>query len=137
MDGAETLRIGELAVKANVTKRTIDYYTNMGLLEATRSSSNYRFYNQNELDKLMFIEACKKKNMTLTEIKDELIKRNECLQKLDDIDQLKDQILHLNKDVGQVLKMIENLDPDERKLLRKQLTQDHLALIQSLVLLLM
>ncbi|MCY8721167.1 MerR family DNA-binding transcriptional regulator, partial [Bacillus sp. S10C12M] len=37
IDGAETYRISELAALAGVTKRTVDYYTNLGLLTPARS----------------------------------------------------------------------------------------------------
>lgn len=36
-DGAVKLRIGDLAKATGVTKRTIDYYTNLSLLQAERS----------------------------------------------------------------------------------------------------
>ncbi|WP_081485669.1 MerR family transcriptional regulator [Bacillus methanolicus] len=39
-------RIGEPAVVANVTKRTIDYYTNSGLIKTECTGSNYCYYSQ-------------------------------------------------------------------------------------------
>jgi len=39
-------RIGELANIANVSKRTVDYYTSLGLLHAQRTKSNYRIYDE-------------------------------------------------------------------------------------------
>ncbi len=63
-------RIGELATVANVSKRTIDYYTNLGLLECEKNSSNYRVYNEKTLQDLQFIEKCKEWNLSLAEIKE-------------------------------------------------------------------
>ena len=50
---------------AHVTKRTVDYYTNIGLLKAERSASNYRFYNEEALKRLYLIEKLKAKAVLL------------------------------------------------------------------------
>ncbi|RKJ54475.1 MerR family transcriptional regulator, partial [Butyricicoccus sp. 1XD8-22] len=42
-----------------ITKRTIDYYTSLGLLEAERSSSNYRYYTSEAINRLHEIEEMK------------------------------------------------------------------------------
>ncbi|OMI05393.1 hypothetical protein BTA30_00250 [Bacillus swezeyi] len=55
-DGAGKLKIGELAEGTKVTKRTIDYYTKLGLLNAERSSSNYRFYDHSSIKRIKCIE---------------------------------------------------------------------------------
>lgn len=47
-DGAVKLRIGDLAKATGVAKRTIDYYTNLGLLQAERSRTNYRYYGEEQ-----------------------------------------------------------------------------------------
>lgn len=41
--GKDLLKIGELARLTGVTNRTIDYYTNMQILEFERTASNYKF----------------------------------------------------------------------------------------------
>ena len=51
-NGNEKLRIGELAAITNVSKRTIDYYTNFGLLKAHRTPSNYRYYEREAIEKI-------------------------------------------------------------------------------------
>ena len=48
--GTEKLKIGELAAKTGITKRTIDYYTTLGLLKAERSSTNYRYYQVDAIE---------------------------------------------------------------------------------------
>lgn len=68
----ELYKIGELAEVSQVSKRTIDYYTKMGLLICERSESNYRFYQKDAVDDLVFIDECKKMNMPLEEIKQRL-----------------------------------------------------------------
>mgnify|MGYP003464517516 FL=1 len=66
--GTELLKIGELAQLANVTKRTIDYYTRLGLLQAERSASNYRYYKKETVQLIVEIEELKKQGLSLQEI---------------------------------------------------------------------
>ena len=71
-------RIGELAQLANISKRTIDYYTSLGLLQAKRSQSNYRIYPEEALDDLKRIEEYKKMHLPLYEIKEEIRIQQAC-----------------------------------------------------------
>jgi MerR family transcriptional regulator, copper efflux regulator len=131
-------RIGELAELANVTKRTIDYYTNLGLLKAERTASNYRYYSQESLEDLRFIEACKKQQRSLQEIK-ELLARKKQEKQPDIVHQANDianQIHHLKENIEELLPLFENLDEHERKLIIKRLSPESITLIHSLLMLL-
>ncbi|MFJ7640449.1 MerR family transcriptional regulator [Peribacillus sp. NPDC097264] len=134
--GNETLKIGELASMANVTKRTVDYYTNKGLLKAERSASNYRYYSVEELERLRLIEKYKRKNFSLEEIK-ELVKPN--AKPLTEIEetglQLKSKMDGLNEELREVISLIEK-DGKNELLLKKQVSHESIALIQSLLVLL-
>ena len=65
-------KIGEVAKLAGVSKRTVDYYTNLGLLRPVRSASNYRYYTDETLVRLKVIETMKIGRFTLEEIKEQL-----------------------------------------------------------------
>jgi len=65
-------KIGEIARLAGVSKRTIDYYTTLGLLRPVRSESNYRYYGGETLVRLKMIESMKIGRFTLEEIKEQL-----------------------------------------------------------------
>ncbi|MFJ7850671.1 MerR family transcriptional regulator [Peribacillus sp. NPDC097224] len=134
--GNETLKIGELASMANVTKRTVDYYTNKGLLKAERSASNYRYYSVEELERLRLIEKYKRKDFSLEEIK-ELVKSN--AKPLTEIEetglQLKSKMDGLNEELREVISLIEK-DGKNELLLKKQVSHESIALIQSLLVLL-
>jgi len=65
-------KIGEIARLAGVSKRTIDYYTTLGLLRSVRSESNYRYYGGETLVRLKMIESMKMSRFTLEEIKEQL-----------------------------------------------------------------
>ncbi|MDE3837996.1 MerR family transcriptional regulator [Bacillus methanolicus] len=130
--------MGELAELANVTKRTIDYYTNLGLLKAERTASNYRYYSQEALEDLRFIEACKKQQLTLQEIKEALVRRKQGKQ-TDIVNQANDianQIHHLKEKIEDLLPLIENLNEKERKHITKRLSPESITLIQTLLMLL-
>lgn len=47
------LKIGELAARAGVSIRTVDYYTTLGLISpAQRTASNYRLYRADDVDRI-------------------------------------------------------------------------------------
>lgn len=130
-------RIGELAELAHVTKRTVDYYTNLGLLKAERTASNYRYYSKQALEDLRFIEECKHQNLSLQEIKEALVKRNE--MKPDIVNQannVANQIHVLKENIEDLIPLIKNLDENDRKLITNRLSPETVTLIQSLLLLL-
>lgn len=122
---------------AHVTKRTVDYYTTLGLLKAERTASNYRYYSKQSLEDLKFIEVCKQQNLSLQEIKEALVKKNE--KKPDIVHQANDvanQIHDLKENIEDLLPLIKNLDENERKLITSRLSPETVTLIQSLLLLL-
>ncbi|MFI8494811.1 MerR family transcriptional regulator [Peribacillus butanolivorans] len=134
--GNETLKIGELAEMANVTKRTVDYYTNMGLLKAERSASNYRYYSVRELERLHRIEEYKRKNLSLEDIKELFNQDKEVSSVIEETGlQLKSKLGGLNEELREVIRLIEK-DEKNELLLKKQISHESIALIQSLLVLL-
>ena len=131
--GKEKLRIGELAVRTHVTKRTIDYYTNLGLLKAERSSSNYRYYDTSSIDRIGFIERRKNEGKTLEEIKRELdIRHSEEI----DVRELRLKIRDLEKEVSEVLQQLKKQDVKRYEEMKGKISRESLSLIQTLLLLL-
>lgn len=134
--GNETLKIGELAEMANVTKRTVDYYTNLGLLKAERSASNYRYYSVGELERLRRIEGYKRENLSLEDIKEILKKDKEAASVIEAKGlQLKNKMDGLNEELQEFISLIEK-DGKSELLLKKQISRESMALIQSLLVLL-
>ena len=65
----EKMKISELAKLAGVTPRTIRYYENLGLLEASeREGTGFRYYTDDELMRLQKINLLKTLGLTLEEI---------------------------------------------------------------------
>ncbi|MEF2098141.1 MerR family transcriptional regulator [Bacillus sp. CFBP9009] len=134
--GNETLKIGELAEMANVTKRTVDYYTNLGLLKAERSASNYRYYSVGEIERLRRIEGYKRENLSLEDIKELLKKDKEAASAIEEKGlQLKNKMDGLNEELQEFISLIEK-DGKSELLIKKQISRESMALIQSLLVLL-
>lgn len=84
------MKIGELAKKSLCSVETIRYYEREGLLPETLrdQSNNYRHYDQQHLDTLLFIRRCRALDMAQDEIKRLLQARSEPESGCDVINQL-------------------------------------------------
>ncbi|MFD3458266.1 MerR family transcriptional regulator [Nocardia fluminea] len=64
-----SIRIGELASLAEVSPRTVDYYTNLGLLTPTeRTAGNYRLYDPADAERIVLIKKLENQGISLDEI---------------------------------------------------------------------
>src|SRR2546430_17391955 len=69
----ESMRIGELGERADLSAKTIRYYEDIGILpEPERTASGYRDYDESALERLRFIKAAQAVGVTLGEIKEGL-----------------------------------------------------------------
>jgi DNA-binding transcriptional MerR regulator len=67
------LRIGELASRAGVSTRTVDFYTGLGLLRpAARTDAGYRLYPPSAVDLIAAIRHLEAHGVSLDEIADAL-----------------------------------------------------------------
>lgn len=132
-DGIEKLRIGEVAERTGITKRTIDYYTNIGLLDAERSASNYRYYSSDVITRLQTIEDMKAQEMTLEDIKKEFHKKIECEEI--DIQEIRLHMQTLENEVSQLLKQIERHEKTSKEFIKNKISNESAALLKSLILL--
>lgn len=63
------MRIGELAHETGFTTKTIRYYEEIGLVpEPHRDTNDYRNYQKEVVDRLLFVRDAKAAGLTLTEI---------------------------------------------------------------------
>ncbi len=63
------IRIGELASRAEVSTRTVDYYTSLGLLSpAERTSGNFRLYSPADAERIQLIKSLETQGISLEEI---------------------------------------------------------------------
>lgn len=139
--GKEKLyKIGELAKLADVSPRTIDYYTKLNLIEPEkRSDTNYRLYSDETLTRLKRIESMKNEKYTLEEIKANL----QQWSKVSPDDTVRDKLTSIQLHLEQLMKeakelgpIIQQLKPNQMKKLSRILTQPTAACIEALIVLL-
>jgi MerR family copper efflux transcriptional regulator len=69
-DMSQDLRIGELASRAGVSRRTVDFYTSTGLLTPVRrSGGNFRLYRPADVERIAAIRRLEAQGIRLGEIK--------------------------------------------------------------------
>nr|WP_082389358.1 MerR family transcriptional regulator [Lysinibacillus sp. ZYM-1] len=124
--------MGELAEKTGITKRTIDYYTNIGLLDAERSATNYRYYDPAMIERLQFIEQRKQQGLSLVEIQHEL---NITPYEEIDVQMLRLKMQDLEHDVASLLEQMNEQDYKKIETIKKNVSPESIALMQSLLLL--
>lgn len=130
--GNDKLKIGELAKKTGITKRTIDYYTKLNLLKAERSSSNYRYYSSDMIQLIEEIEYKKSQGMSLEEIKKSM---NLAYSEEIDLHELRLRIQLLEKDVSHLVQQLEQTNEGNKQLIKQNISTESVALMQSLLLL--
>ncbi len=132
------LKIGELAEACHVSKRTVDYYTKMGLLQCERSETNYRFYGEDAIDDIKFIEQCKEMQMTLSQIQQRLrVKKSSQVDSEmihSQVKQVMDKMEYLGAELKDIHESVEKLDEETQTKIKKNLSPQTVALIQSLLL---
>lgn len=136
-------KIGELAKEANVSKRTIDYYTQIGLLHVeTTSASNYRLYSEKAIEDIRFIEACKELHMSLQEIKERLeLKRSDtrCNDKqkqcLKHAEILASHMKQLEYEIKELKPIFDQLNEDSQMKISDHISSQSKALMKTLNLL--
>jgi len=69
------LSIGELAGQSGVTRRTIRYYVEIGLLPPPSGAGKAAVYGEDHLDRLSLIKKLQSMRLSLEEIRDELAGR--------------------------------------------------------------
>ncbi|MER2190558.1 MAG: MerR family transcriptional regulator [Solibacillus sp.] len=124
------MKIGELAAATGMTKRTIDYYTTLGLLQVERSASNYRYYDKKMIDRIHWIEEQKSEGKGLQQIAALL---GAPVEEEIDVQDIRLQMRKLEQDVRGLM---NQLDDQEKENLKKNVTPESVALMQSLFLLL-
>ena len=64
------LTIGKLAKHCQVNVETIRYYQRIGLMRIPETTQNYRYYSQQDIETLSFIQKAKDAGLQLSEIQE-------------------------------------------------------------------
>jgi MerR family copper efflux transcriptional regulator len=133
-------RIGELASLMNVSKRTIDYYTQIGLLNPVRTDSNYRMYGEDSIHILELVNHYKTLNIPLEEIKAyiKMINSEKTIDK-EKVEKHCEQIAvlmeHIKEEIKAMEPVLQKLNGDEKEMLVNKLSLQGVTLAQTLLLL--
>ncbi|GAB6179873.1 MerR family transcriptional regulator [Desulfotomaculum defluvii] len=135
-------KIGELAELAGVSRRTIDYYTNLGLLKPERSESGYRYYTEDSLLLLKLIGSMKNQRLTLDEIKERIGNLSGILQTRVVIGQppsldfrfLKEQFKQLENQMAELQPLVTDMESGQTVVATRQVLMRSMALMQTLLL---
>jgi Cd(II)/Pb(II)-responsive transcriptional regulator len=106
-----SLKIGDIARRAQCPAQTIRYYERAGLLpEPTRTSGNYRIYGREHVQRLAFIRNCRALDMTLEEIRKLLQVRDLSRKNCESAHQLLDEhISHVATRIGELRQLERQL----------------------------
>ncbi|XVS61585.1 MerR family transcriptional regulator [Actinosynnema sp. CA-299493] len=111
------LKIGELAARAQVSPRTVDYYTSLGLLSpAKRTASNYRLYDPADVDRIHLVQRLEVQGVPLEEIATALQSRHA------DVGPILDRI---DEDLRTLQAAAETASPEVQGLLAAVATRVH------------
>lgn len=128
------MKIGELAEITGITKRTIDYYTNLGLLKAERSTSNYRFYTSEAIERIKVIEQMKAQGMCLNDIKQSLENDNVQNEEID-LQNIRLQMQKLQTEISTLVEKMQQQEQSKNYSIKSKVSTESVALMQSLLLL--
>ena len=102
------------------------------MLQVERSASNYRYYDRAMTERIHWIEEQKKSGKSLEDIRS-LLQIDTPIEEEVDIQDIRLQMRKLEHDV---VKLMEQMDEKERQKLKKKVSPESVALMQSLILIL-
>ena len=107
------MTVGEIAKKADVSVRTVQYYDQCGLLKASAySEGGYRLYSDKELVMLHQIKSLKELRLSLSEIKRQIISFDEPRKFLEILKQQKEALTGSIKSLQDTLVSVELLEDE-------------------------
>lgn len=88
------MKIGELAKSTGYPVQTIRYYEKEGLVRSTaRSEGNFRLYDQDAIERLLFIKHCRNLDLSLSDIRQLLVLMDSPETRCNEVNQMIDQHL--------------------------------------------
>lgn len=120
-----TISVGMLAKKSGINQETVRYYEKIGLMpKPKRRESRYRYYDENDLERLNFIVRAKELGFTLKEIKELLAMRIDADTKCADMKNLAERKI---ADIKRRISDLQSIS-DHLRLLSEQCTDGEVSL---------
>ncbi|ASN06445.1 MerR family transcriptional regulator [Virgibacillus necropolis] len=141
MNDGKLMRIGVLSKEMGISTRTIDYYTNLGIIHAQKSSSNeYRYYDEEAVIRLKLIKLYKQEKLTLNEIKErfELMEDVESYDNkvvFEKIHALQSELKDIEDAILQLKPHLDQLDKNQLNSLGKLINLQGVSLAQTITIL--
>ena len=108
------MRIGELAKKAEVTVRTLQYYDKEGLLSPSAASlGGFRLYSEKDMAKLMQILMMKELGLPLSEIKNRL---QSLETKADVVNVLSEQAASIRSKIDVLMESLDDIETLQKEI---------------------
>ena len=99
----ERYRVSELARLSGVGPRTIDYYTNQGLLDPVgRSDGGHRFYGSDAPQRIRAIKAWQASGLPLQLIRERLASPDAPTEVLQHAEQVRGELERIEREVGEL-----------------------------------
>lgn len=108
-----------------MSKRTIDYYTNLELLKPSRSDTGYRIFELSDVEQLHKISQMKEHGFSLEVIKEKLTLS-------DSSELLVEKALLVKDDLQELLILLKRVDLEESSI-KETITHETLPIIQALL----
>ena len=126
-------KIGDIAQLAHVSKRTVDYYTQLGLIEAKRSESNHRYYTEDTVNDIQLITKYKEQHLTLDEIKQKMNFKRSIRDEtiFDSIETLINHMEKLDEDFLKLQALKKQLNDSQMKYLNEKVAKNGRSLLKS------
>ena len=111
------LKIGDLKQRTGVNVSTLRYYESLGLLQpALRSDSGYRYFNDNAVQRVLFIKKAQTLNFSLTEIQEIFNSHNRGTAVCSIVKDLIDRkISHLDTEIQKLLASKQRLESHRKR----------------------
>lgn len=124
-------RIKDVSHMAGITKRTLQYYDDEGLLYVKRSETNERLYSKEDLMQLWKILVCKDLGMTLSQIKRVMYENEDSINEIlkSHIEQMKKEKELLEKRICLAEKINKYGMPPENFTERKENPEEYMRKI--------
>jgi Cd(II)/Pb(II)-responsive transcriptional regulator len=127
------MKIGELALLSGCSIQTIRFYEREKLLpKPQRSEGNFRLYDTEAQEKLLFIKRCRSLNLSLEEIRGLLDYKTSPTDCCDEINQLVDEHLNTVKSNIKELQLLKYQLEDLRRTCAKETTIEDCGILQKL-----
>lgn len=119
--GNGLLKIGQVAKLSGLSSRTIDYYSQCGLLDFERTDANYRLYSRDMLQRLERIKLLKEQKHSINEIR-QIITETEHTAYKDVLDDLNKELNYVHDKITILDELLRNVPKEDKESVYYHLT---------------